>query len=83
MMMDEDPVARMKVAHRASGLGDYSNRLMTEHERSLAPDVPGHDVARTDPARRDTDQQVIWPRLRTWALFEANVTEIVKASYSH
>jgi hypothetical protein len=56
---------------------------MAQHERGLAADVPGHNIARADAARCNSDQEVVRARLRAWALLKANITKIVKASDPH
>jgi len=81
--MHEDAVARMEVAHRASGFGDDADRLMAEHEWGLAADVPGHDIAGADATCCNANQQVVRARLGPWAVLKADITKIIKASYLH
>ena len=81
--MHENPVARMEVAHCASGFSDNPDRLMAQHEWGLAADVPGHNIAGTDAASCNADQQVLRARLGAGSLLQADITEIVKASYLH
>jgi hypothetical protein len=83
VMMHEDAVARMEVAHRASRFGDNANRLMAEHEWSLAADVPGHNIAGADAACCNADQQVVRARLGPRAMLKADITKIIKASDLH
>lgn len=81
--MHEDAVAWMEVAHRASCFGDDADRLMAEHERGLAADVPGHYIAGADAACCNADQQVVRARLRPWTVLKADITKIIKASDLH
>ena len=64
MMVDEDALAAAKAAHRCADLLDHADRLMAEHQRRLAPDVPGHDVARADAAGAGAHQNFVGRRAR-------------------
>jgi hypothetical protein len=83
VMMNEDTVALMEAAYRASRCGDNAYRLMAKHERSLATNVPGHYIAGADTARCNADQQVVRARLGLWAVLKADISEIVKTSNLH
>jgi hypothetical protein len=82
-MMHEDAVARMEAAYCVSRFGDNADRLMAEHKRGLAPDVPGHNIPGADTARCNPDQQVVRARFGPWAVLKPDITEIVKASNLH
>src|ERR1019366_8204194 len=83
MMVHENAVAGFEAAHRRAGLLDDADRFVAEHERRLALEVPGHDVARANAARARADQNVAVADLGPGAFLDADVVEIVEPCYLH
>jgi hypothetical protein len=83
MVMDEDPIAAAEIAHGRAGFFDHTHRFMAEDQGRLAPDVPGHDVARANAARAGANEHISGPNFGTGARFDADVAEIVKACDLH
>src|SRR5579872_1143503 len=83
MMVNEDALAAAKAAHRPAHLLDHADRLMAEHQRRLAPDVPGHDIARADAAGAGADQNFVGPGGGTRVLLDADIAEVVEPCNLH
>ena len=64
VMVHEDAVTGLELAHRRAGLLDDADRFVAEHERRLALEIPGHDVARADAACDRADEKVVGADLR-------------------
>ena len=83
VMMDEDALAAAKPAHRRADLLDHADRLVAQHQRRLAPDVPGHDVARADAAGAGAHQDFVGAGRRARVLLDADIAEIIKPCDLH
>src|SRR6185312_12835059 len=62
------------IADRRNDTGGF----VSEDERRLAPDVPGHEVARAYAARRRAHEQIAATQLRNRAVFDADVVDVVE-----
>jgi hypothetical protein len=82
-MMDENPLARTKIAYGRARLLDHADWFVTQHQRGFAPDVPGHNVTRTDAAGADADEDFIGANFRRGAFFDADIAEIIKTRDLH
>jgi hypothetical protein len=77
MMMHENALAAFESLHRGAGLLDGADRLVPEHQWRLALDIPGHDIARADPARTRANQHIAGTNLRPRTFLNADIAEIV------
>ena len=75
----------LSAAHALASVGkrvllvDKADRLVAQHRSGLAPDVPGHDVARADSTGVGAYQEVVGPGFGPIDFLDANVSKIVKA----
>ena len=83
MMMHENAVARLEAAHRRACLLDHTYRLVAEHQRRLAPDVPGHDIAGADAAGAWRGPNIVGAGFWALGFFDPDIAEIVKTCDSH
>jgi hypothetical protein len=82
-MMHEDALAGTKFSNAGTDFFYYADRLMAEHQRRFAPDVPRHDVAGADAAGAHPHQHIGGAHLGAGTLFDPNVAEIVESRYLH
>ena len=69
--------------HGRADLLDDSDRLVAQHQRRLAPDIPGHDIAGADAACGRAHEHLGWADRRTHAILDADVAKIVEPSNLH
>ncbi len=82
-MMHEHAIAAAKITHRGARLLDHADRLMSQDQRRLAPDVPGHNVARADSAGARAHQDIVGADLGAGAFLDADIAEIVEPCDLH
>ena len=83
MMMDENTFTGTKITHGGARLLDHANRLVTEDQGRLAPDIPRHDVTGADTAGADADEEVVGSHFGASAFLDADIAEIVKTGNLH
>ena len=83
MMMHEDALAGAEITHLRAHFLHYSYWLMSQHQRCFAPDIPGHDIARTNTACARAHQHIVGTDFRTGVVFDANIAEVIKACDFH
>jgi hypothetical protein len=83
VVVNEDAVPYPHIRHIAADLYNFTDRLVTEYQRRLFADVPGHDIARANPTGTSPNQRVPWPNYRDRFFLDADIEEIVQARNPH
>ena len=83
VMGDDEPVVLTELGDIAPDLHDRARDLVSQHQGSALDPVPLHDVAATDAAGVDPEQQLTGPDLRTRHLLDADVVVVVVHRYAH
>ena len=83
MMMHENALSGAEPAHRRARLFDHSDRLMTQHQRRLAANIPGRDLAGADAACGCPHQDIVGSDVGRRMILDADIAKVVKTSDLH
>ena len=82
VMVHEDAVIDGKL-RLATRFHDDACRLVSEHERRLASDIPPHDVAAADAACHGANEELAVANLGNGAVLDSDVVDVIKYRRAH
>ena len=82
-MMHENALSGAEPAHRRAHLFDHSDRLMTQHQRRLAANIPGHNIAGADATCGCPHQDIVGSDVGRRMILHADIAKVVKTSNLH